>query len=74
MIDPPTDLADYLKRESHRICALILNSDCEKIDIAIQINKLREYCLDHAPDKADLFEAVYVGRFNRLWEQWRVEE
>jgi hypothetical protein len=65
------DLAEFLKRESHRICAMILNSDTPHIDIAIQINELRDRCASEAPEKADLFEAVYVGRFNRLWQQWR---
>jgi hypothetical protein len=64
-------LADWLKRESHRVCSLILNSDLEWIDIAIQIGQMRERCATEAPEKLDLFEAVYVGRFNRLWEQWR---
>ncbi len=64
-------LAERLRRESHRICALILNSEFEWIDIAIQINQMREMCESEAPEKAELFEALYVGRFNRLWEQWR---
>lgn len=64
-------LAERLRRESHRICALILNSELEWIDIAIQINQMREMCESEAPEKAELFEALYVGRFNRLWDQWR---
>jgi hypothetical protein len=63
-------LAEYLRRESHRICALILNSDLEWIDIAIQIGQLREKCAQCAPDKLELFDAIYLNRFNRLWEQW----
>lgn len=68
---PPRDLAELLKQESHRICAMILGGDYEEIDIAIEIDRLREYCERVAPDKSELFEAVYVGRFRRLWEQFR---
>src|SRR5687768_11084123 len=64
-------LAERLKRDSHRICALILNSDLEWIDISIEINEMRERCLAEAPDKAELFEAIYASRFERLWTQWR---
>jgi hypothetical protein len=71
MLSPPKDLSEYFKRESHRICAMILNSDLPKVDIAIQINQLREQCETLAPEKAELFECIYVGRFRRLWDQWR---
>lgn len=64
-------LAENLKRESHRISALILNSDLQWIDIAIQINAMREMCLAEAPEKTELFDAVYASRFDRLWNQWR---
>ena len=67
-------LAERLRRESHRICALILYSDLEWIDIEIQINQMRELCWEEAPDKAELFEAIYARRFERLREQWRDEE
>jgi hypothetical protein len=67
-------LAERLKRDSHRICSLILNSDLPWIDIEIEINRMREVCATEAPEKLDLFEAVYVSRFTRLWEQWRETE
>src|SRR5689334_1168343 len=63
-------LADQLQRADHRICSMILNSDVEWIDVAIQIEQMRDLCLAQAPDKEDLFEAVYVSRFRRLWDQW----
>jgi hypothetical protein len=68
-IQPP--LAERLKRESHRICAMILNSDVERIDVLLQINQMREMCLAEAPEKAELFDAIYTSRFDRLWGQWR---
>ncbi|MCL5269560.1 MAG: hypothetical protein M1457_03155 [bacterium] len=64
-------LADRLKRASHRICALILNSDMEWIDISFEIDRMREMCLSEAPEKAELFDALYAARFERLWDQWR---
>src|SRR5690348_2555835 len=67
-------LAERLQRASHRICSMILNSDLEWIDIAIEINRMRELCEMEAPEKLDLFEAVYVGRFTRLWQQWRLPD
>ena len=64
-------LAERLRRDSHRICQLILNSDLDWIDIAIQINAMREMCADEAPEKLELFDALYNSRFMRLWEQWQ---
>lgn len=74
MVQPTKDLAEYLQRESFRICSLIFNPEYAKADIALEISQLREYCETTAPEKAELFEAVYVGRFRRLWEQWREED
>lgn len=65
-------LAERLRRESHRISALILNSDLPWIDIRIQIEAMRAMCEAEAPDKAELFEAIYMSRFERLRAQWRV--
>ena len=66
-------LADRLKRASHRICALILNTDLEWFDISLEISRMREMCLREAPEKAELFEALYTARFERLWRQWRIQ-
>ncbi|HOR27196.1 MAG TPA: hypothetical protein PLS90_06975 [Candidatus Sumerlaeota bacterium] len=67
-------LAERLKRQSHRICTEILQSDVEWVDIAIQIERMRAMCEAEAPDKLELFEALYVARFTRLWQQWREPE
>jgi hypothetical protein len=64
-------LAERLRRESDRICSLILYSDLEWIDIAIQVDQLREVSLGEAPEKGALFEGIYTARFERLWRQWR---
>lgn len=73
-MNDPLPLAERLRRESHRISALILNSDLPWVDIAIQIEAMRDMCAAEAPEKAELFDAIYVSRFERLREQWRGEE
>lgn len=71
-IEPELTLAEHLKREAGRIYNLIFHSDMEWIDIQIQIDNLRESCRSRAPEKLDLYDAIYVKRFERLWEQWRL--
>jgi hypothetical protein len=68
------DLATRLKHRSNRICNLIFHSDMEWVDIAIEIEKMREIVEEEAPEKIELFERLYVSRFQRLWDQWRVKE
>lgn len=67
------NFADELTVRANRIYNLILHSDLEWIDIQIQINQLREFCLQFQPEKVELFDALYGGRFSRLWEQWRLK-
>ena len=67
----PLPIDERLRRESDRICTLILHSDLEWIDVAIQIEQMREICLQEDPSREELFEQIYVRRFQRLWEQWR---
>ncbi len=68
------DLATRLKRRSNRICYLILHSDMQWVDIAIEIEKMRQFVEEEAPQKIELFERLYVSRFQRLWDQWRVKQ
>lgn len=68
------DLATRLKRRSNRICNLILHSDMEWVDIAIEIEKMRQLVEEEAPENIELFERLYVSRFQRLWDQWRVKQ
>jgi hypothetical protein len=70
---PQLTLAEELQREAERIYNQILHSDTDWIDIEIRINELRERCRERAPDKVELFDAVYGNRFVRLWEQWRLQ-
>jgi hypothetical protein len=62
------------RRHADMIVALILHSDMPAIDIEREIEAFRGKVLDTFPDKEDLFEAIYVGRFRRLWEQFRPGE
>lgn len=73
-VERKLSLSERLKRENHRICAMILYSDLPWIDIEIQINTMREICRAEAPDRAELFEAIYAARFDRLRRQWRDPE
>ena len=74
MFDPRSSLDERLRRESDRISALILYSDLPWIDIQIQINRMREACRAQAPERMELFEAIYTARFERLRDQWRQED
>ncbi|MBI3736489.1 hypothetical protein HY256_08250 [Candidatus Sumerlaeota bacterium] len=70
--DKPS-LAAELQLGADRISNMILHSDVDWIDIEIQINELREFCRERAPEKVPLFDGIYGRRFLRLWEQWRLE-
>jgi hypothetical protein len=59
------------QRRADAISRLILNTELPWVDIAIEIEKLRAEALRIAPWKKDLFERLYVSRFERLWQQWR---
>jgi hypothetical protein len=71
MIAEFTEPADVLKREADLIADLILNSDLPWVDIAIQIENMRDLCREIDPDSLDFFERIYDSRFQRLWAQWR---
>jgi hypothetical protein len=66
----PEPAAD-LKRRADRISSLIVASDYPDVDIDIEIRNLREWCQTHIPERMDLFELIYVNRFQRLREQFR---
>ncbi len=62
---------EKIKREADRISSLILYSDMQKVDVEIAIRNFRKRVLDSFPDKRELFDAIYLGRFRRLWNQFR---
>lgn len=72
-IDRETRYLQLFQQKADAISHLILNTDLPWIDIAIQIEHLRNEALRLWPQKSELFDLIYVSRFKRLWEQWRPE-
>ena len=70
---PPDAFAEEIQRRADRISSMILYGDLEWVDIAIQIEHLRDFCREKAPDKLEAFGRIYEARFIRLWEQWKEE-
>jgi len=64
------DLAALLARSSDRLCSRILHEDIEWVDVAIEIENMRELVRAQCPQKLNLFECLYEARFRRMWEQW----
>lgn len=62
---------DELRRLADRVSDRIIASDDAPFEIALEIEKVREKCRELFPDKDDLFDLIYVNRFQRLWEQFR---
>lgn len=60
-----------MQRRADRISSLIVASDYPAADVGIEVGKLREFAAEHFPDRAELFEMLYGGRFRRLWAQFR---
>ena len=73
MVGDPREKMREIQRMANRVCVLILNTDLPAIDIEIEKNKVRERCLELYPDKEDLYDMIYESRFDRLWEQFRVQ-
>jgi len=44
------------------------------IDIEIRIESFRAEVLSEFPDGGELFDAIYLSRFKRLWSQFRSDE
>lgn len=75
MVSGPRSLEmDLLKRAADRISFLIVASDYPDIDVEIEIAKLEELCGRLFPERMDLFEMIYIARFNRLKEQFRAQK
>ena len=63
--------AKEIREMADRISALITQSDLPRVDVEIEIRTFREYVLEHFPEKEELFKAIYINRFRRLWEEHR---
>jgi hypothetical protein len=66
--------AGSYRLRADRIASLILHSDMPRIDIEIEIASFRRMVVEEFPEREELFDAVYVGRFKRMWEQFRPDE
>ena len=65
---------EELAARADRVTALLLYSDLPQIDIEIEIDRLRESCRLHFPDRMELFRMVYESRWKRFREQgWACE-
>jgi len=66
--------AKEIRAMADRISALIKQSDLPRVDIEIEIRNFREYVIEHFPEKEELFKAIYISRFRRLWDEHRKGE
>ena len=72
-IERETRCLRLFQQKADAISHLIVNTDLPWIDVGIQIERLREAALRLWPQKSELFNMIYVSRFQRLWEQWQPE-
>ncbi|MHC4178732.1 MAG: hypothetical protein ACYSWU_14570 [Planctomycetota bacterium] len=72
-MDDPREWPRELQRMADRVCTLILSSDLSAVDIEIEKNRVRERCIELHPGQEQLYEMIYESRFQRLWNQFRVE-
>ena len=70
-IERETRQLRMFQHEADPIGHLIRYTDLPWIDIALQIETLRQEAARLFPRQMDLFEMVYAARFRRLWDQWR---
>jgi len=70
-IERETRWIRVFQRQADHISQLITSTDLPWVDVQIQIEILRREATRLFPRKNDLFEMVYVRRFERLWDQWR---
>jgi hypothetical protein len=73
---PRIDVArvEEIRGMADRISAIIKQSDLPRVDVEIEVRNFREYVLEHFPEKEELFKAIYINRFRRLWEEHRKGE
>ena len=63
--------ASEIQRDAQRICQMILNEECQAVDIEIAKAKLEEKMRKLFPDKIETYRMIYESRFQRLWDQFR---
>ncbi|MBI3724863.1 hypothetical protein HY251_13045 [bacterium] len=60
-----------LGERADRLCRMILSSDTDDVEVALERNRVRELAESLFPDRMDLYEMIYESRFDRLWQQFR---
>ena len=73
-IERETGYLRAFQRKANDISRLILSTEVDWVDIEIEMEKLRREAERLFPRKMDLFDLIYVSRFKRLWEQWRINK
>ncbi len=66
--------AKSFSRESDEIVDMILRADMPKIDVENRIRAFRSRVLEAFPEKRELFDGLYLSRFERIWKQFRTGE
>lgn len=66
--------AREIQRDAQMVCQMILNHECQAVDIEIAKGKLEEKVRMYFPDKMETYRMIYESRFKRLWEQFRTAE
>jgi hypothetical protein len=66
--------ADEIRRKADRIAILIVSTDYPLVDIAIERSNLRGEAEELFPERIEMYDCIYESRFDRLIEQWRVDD
>ncbi|HEY5133796.1 MAG TPA: hypothetical protein VII85_08945 [Candidatus Krumholzibacteriaceae bacterium] len=66
--------AKEIRAMADHIGGLIKQSDFPRVDVEIEIRNFRQFVLEHFPEKEELFKAIYINRFRRLWDEHRKGE
>ena len=63
--------AREIQQDAQAICQMILDEQCQAIDVEIAKENLKEKVRRYFPDKIQVYEMIYEARFRRLWDQFR---
>ena len=63
--------ARLIQKDAEIICTMILNEECQDVDIEIAKEELKEKVRQLFPDKMETYRMIYEARFKRLWDQFR---
>jgi hypothetical protein len=78
LLEADNNRRDYMRSrgigiEADRVVSMILDG-MARVDIEIAIRSFRSQVLEEFPGKGELFDSLYIGRFRRIWEQFRKGE